>query len=80
MEPVSNFDLLKGITPKMVKNYYNAKEVSIFFFVTPKKILYSGLVKPLECVGAFFIENNNDNQALMIKLFYSYEKNKKTCC
>lgn len=51
MEPGNNFDLLKEITPKMVKNYYNAKEVSIFFFVTPKKILYSGLVSPWNVLG-----------------------------
>ena len=77
MESINNFDLLKEITPKMVKNYYNAKEVSIFFFDTPKKILYGGLVKPLECVGVFFIENNNNNPTLMLKLLCSYEKNKK---
>lgn len=77
MESVNNFDLLKEITPKMVKNYYNAKRASIFFFDFPKKILYAGLAKPLECAGVFFVENNNGNLGLLIKLFCLNEKNEK---
>lgn len=79
MECINNLDLLKEITPKMVKNHYNAKRASIFFFNSPKKILCAGLTpaKPLECVGAFFIENNNGNPALMVKLFCLHVKSKK---
>ena len=77
MERVNNFDLLKEITPKMVKNYYNAKRASIFFFDSPKKILYAGLAKPLECAGVFFVENNNGNLGLLVKLFCLNEKNEK---
>lgn len=77
MERVNNFDLLKEITPKMVKNYYNAKRASIFFFDSPKKILYAGLSKPLECAGVFFVENNNGNLGLLVKLFCLNEKNEK---
>lgn len=76
MERVNNFDLLKEITPKMVKNYYNAKRVSIFFFDSPKKIFYTGLIKPLECAGVFFVENNNDNPVLLVKLFCLNEEDK----
>lgn len=74
MESVNNFDLLKEITPKMVKNYYNAKRASIFFFDSPKKVLYAGLMKPLECGGVFFVENNNGNPVLLEKLFCLHVK------
>lgn len=74
MESVNNFDLLKEITPKMVKNYYNAKRASIFFFDSPKKVLYAGLMKPLECGGVFFVENNNGNPVLLVKLFCLHAK------
>ena len=74
MESVNNFDLLKEITPKMVKNYYNAKRVFIFFFDSPKKVLYAGLMKPLECGGVFFVENNNGNPVLLVKLFCLHAK------
>ena len=74
MECINNLDLLKEITPKMVKNYYNAKRVSIFFFDSPKKVLYAGLMKPLECGGVFFVENNNGNPVLLVKLFCLHAK------
>lgn len=77
MERVNNFDLLKEITPKMVKNYYSAKRASIFFFDSPKKVLYAGLMKPLECGGVFFVENNNGNRVLLVKLFCLNEEDKK---
>ena len=76
MESVNNFDLLKEITPKMVKNYYNAKRASIFFFDSPKKIFYAGIT-PLECAGVFFVENNNGNPVLLVKLFCLNKKNKR---
>lgn len=77
MESINNFDLLKEITPKMVKNYYSAKRASIFFFDSPKKIFYAGLIKPLECAGVFFVENNNGNPVLLVKLFCLNEENEK---
>lgn len=76
MESINNFDLLKEITPKMVKNYYSAKRASIFFFDSPKKIFYAGIT-PLECAGVFFVENNNGNPVLLVKLFCLNKKNKR---
>lgn len=73
---VNNFDSLKEIAPKMVKPY-NAKRVSIFFFDSPKKIVYTGMARPLECAGAFFIENNNGNPDLMVKVFCLHPDDKK---